>query len=204
MALEDLLTALEAQAAAEAAELEHDAREEARAIVEGARREARALTERAARADEHDLELDLAQRRAAVRLAVAATLRETREETFRTLVTAVHMRLTTLRASAGYPEMLRYAIEESLAALPTATALRVDPRDERLAIALLEQLGARLSVVATLETAGGVEVVGPDGRNVRNTLEERFSNAEPALRLLFGRTVAEDSPAPDTTTGGAA
>jgi vacuolar-type H+-ATPase subunit E/Vma4 len=116
----------------------------------------------------------------------------------------VHTRLTTLRASAGYPDMLRNAIEESLAALPTATTLRVDPRDERLAIALLEQLGARLSVVATLETAGGVEVVGSDGRNVRNTLEERFANAEPALRLLFGQTFAEDPPAPDTTTGSAA
>ena len=204
MALEQLLTALEAEAAAEATQLEQDAREEARAIIEQARREARALTERAARADAHDLERDLAQRRAAVRLTAAAALRQTREETFRTLLNAVHARLTTLRTSAGYPELLRAAIEESLTALPAARALRVDPRDERLATAVLEQLGARLPVVATLETAGGVEVIGPDGRSVRNTLEERLSNAEAALRLLFGQTFADTPPAPNRMTGSAA
>jgi vacuolar-type H+-ATPase subunit E/Vma4 len=204
MALEKLLTALEAEAAAEATQLEHDARDEARAIVEQARTEAQALTEQAARADAHDLERELAQRHAAARLAAAAALRQTREETFRTLLTAVRARLTTLRTSSGYAEMLRAAIEESLAALPAATALRVDPRDERLATAILEQLAARLPVVATLETAGGVEVVGSDGRSVHNTLEERFSNAEPALRLLFGQTLADDPPAPKTMTGSAA
>jgi vacuolar-type H+-ATPase subunit E/Vma4 len=203
MALNKLLTALEAEAAAEAAQLEQDAREEARVIVEQARAEARALTERAAHADAHDLERDLAQRRATVRLDAAAALRQTREESFRTLLTAVHAQLTTLRTSPGYTETLRAAIEESLAALPAATALRVDPRDERLATAILEQLGARLPVVATLETAGGVEVVGTDGRSVRNTLEERFSNAEPALRLLFGQTFADAPPAPNTMTGSA-
>lgn len=60
MALEKLLTALEAEAAAEAAQLDHDAREEAHAIVEQARREARALIDRAAHADAHNLERDLA------------------------------------------------------------------------------------------------------------------------------------------------
>jgi vacuolar-type H+-ATPase subunit E/Vma4 len=204
MALEKLLTALEAEAAAEATQLEQDARAEARALVEQARTEARALTERAVRVDAHDLEREMAQRHAAVRLAAAAALRQTREETFRTLLTAVHARLMTLRTSSGYTEIHRAASEESLAALTAATALRVDPRDERLATAVLEQLGARLPVVATLETAGGVEVVGSDGRSVRNTLEERFSNAEPALRLLFGRTFADDPPVPNRMTGSAA
>ena len=36
------------------------------------------------------------------------------------------------------------------------------------------------------ETAGGVELTRGDGRAVRNTVEERLANAEPALRLLFG------------------
>lgn len=204
MALEELLTALEAEAATEAAQLERDAQEEARAIVEQARSEAQALTERAARADAHDLERDLEQRLAAVRLTAAAASRRTREETFRTLLDAVQARLMTLRASAGYPEILHAAIEESLAALPAATALRVDPRDETLAIAVLEHLGVGLPVVTTLETAGGVEAVGSDGGSVRNTFEERFSNAEPALRLLFGQTLADTPPPTNTTTGTAA
>lgn len=197
MALAQLLTALEAEAAAEAARLEDDAREEARSIVEEARREAQAIVERAERADEQEIERELARRRAAARLAAAAVLRETREEAFRGLLAAVRARLTGLRGRTGYAEVLRDAIEESLAVLPAAEALRVDPRDENAAIAVLEQLGAQLAVAPTLETAGGVELVGSDGRRVQNTLEERFANAEPALRLLFGEALADDPPAPE-------
>ena len=137
MALGDLFTALEAEAVEEAAELEQDARDEARAIVEQARREARCARASA--------------RRVPMRRNSNATWRSAapppgspppprcgrrREETFRTLLTAVQARLTTLRTSGVYPELLRAVIEESLAALPKATALRVDPRDESLAIAV--------------------------------------------------------------------
>jgi hypothetical protein len=45
-----------------------------------------------------------------------------------------------------------------------------------------------------LETAGGVELARGEDRVVRNTVEERFANAEPALRLLFGRTQPVEEP----------
>lgn len=204
MALTELLTALESEAAAEAARLEADARAEARVIVEAARTEADTFRERAARAGEDERTQFLAHRRATARLAAAAGLRETREELFRTLLTAVRARLAELREDDVYPGLLRQAIQESLSALPAATGLRVDPRDEGLAIASLEHLGVQLPVFAILETAGGVEVVSDDGRSVRNTLEERFSNAEPALRLLFGEALAEDAPSPHETAAHAA
>ena len=84
--------------------------------------------------------------------------------------------------------MLRALLRESLTALPAAAVLRVDPRDERMAADLLAELGAKLEIVGTLETAGGVELARGEDRVVRNTVEERFANAEQALRLLFGRT----------------
>ena len=41
--------------------------------------------------------------------------------------------------------------------------------------------------MGTLQTAGGVELAHGEDRAVRNTFEDRLANAEPALRLLFGR-----------------
>jgi V/A-type H+/Na+-transporting ATPase subunit E len=190
MALAELLTALETEAATEAARLEADAASEARGIVAAAQAEAHAMKERAARADEDELERELAQRGAAGRLAAARLLREAREESFRTLLARVRDRVGTLRDDSAYPGVLRAAIRESVAALPDATTLRVDPRDERLATELVDELGVHLAVVPTLEAASGLELVSDTGRSVRNTFEERLANAEPALRLLLGHALA--------------
>ena len=84
---------------------------------------------------------------------------------------------------------MRSLIVESLEALPAATVLRVDARDEVLAAGMLA--GRVLQVRAELETAGGVDVSSGDGRAVRNTFEERLANAEPELRMLFGERWAE-------------
>jgi V/A-type H+-transporting ATPase subunit E len=189
MTLVDLLAGMEAEAAEEAARLEADARAEADGLVEAARAEARTLREQAALAGEGELEREAEQRRALARLAAAAAVREAHEQAFRETLAEVRVALEALRESERYPVVLRALIRESLAALPAATVLRVDPRDERLAGKLLGELGVELQVVAALETAGGVELQHGDGRAVRNTVEERLANAEPALRLLFGEAL---------------
>lgn len=196
MSLVDLLAGLEAEAALETAQLETETREEADRIVEAARAEARTLQEQAARAVEGEVQHEAEHRRALARLAAAAAVRESREEAFREFRADVRARIDALRDDTAYPSVLRALIRESLAALPAATVLRVDPRDERLAVHLLGELDANLEVSATLETAGGVELAPGDGRTVRNTVEERLANAEPALRLLFGEALAADEPEP--------
>jgi len=190
MALAELLAALETEAATEAARVDDEAATEARQIVEAARAEAHAIEERTARSAADSLERELAQRGAAARLAAARLLREAREESFRTLLAQVRERVRTLRDDGAYPDVLRTALRESVAALPDATTLRVDPRDERLAAELVDSLGVNLTVVPTLEAAGGVELLSDSGRSVRNTLDERLANAQPALRLLFGDALA--------------
>jgi vacuolar-type H+-ATPase subunit E/Vma4 len=190
MALGDLLAGLEAEAASDRARREAETRQEADRIVEAARAEARALQEQAALASERELEQEVEQRRAQARLSVAAAVREAREEAFREFVAEVRVRLAALRDGAEYPSVLRALIRESTTALATGSMLRVDPRDERLATDLARELGAELNVVAVLETAGGVELASADGRTVRNTVEERLANTEPALRLLFGEALA--------------
>jgi V/A-type H+/Na+-transporting ATPase subunit E len=189
MTLVDLLAGLEAEAAAETARVEADTRAEADRIVEAARAEAHGLREHAARAGESELQREVEHRRARARLAAAAVVREAHEEAFRAFLAEIRVRLDALRGDAGYRAVLRALIRESLAALPAATTLQVDPRDERLAAELLGELAAELHAVAALETAGGVELEHGDGRAVRNTIEERLANAEPALRLLFAEAL---------------
>jgi V/A-type H+-transporting ATPase subunit E len=200
MALTELLTTLENEAAAEAARLDAEAREEARSIVDAAEVEARAIAERRALADEDAIARDAVQRAAVARLAAAAMLREAREDGFRDLLSAVDARLAALRTSGAYRGVLRAMLRESLAAFPDATALLVDPRDEDLAAELLAELGVALPVVATLETAGGIELSDDEGRRLSNTLEERFANAEPSLRILFGAALGSSA----QPTGGTA
>jgi vacuolar-type H+-ATPase subunit E/Vma4 len=72
--------------------------------------------------------------------------------------------------------------------------LRVDPRDERLAAAVLAEFGIDLELVGALDTAGGVELAWGEDRAVRNTVEDRLANAEPALRLLFGEAQRAETP----------
>jgi V/A-type H+-transporting ATPase subunit E len=186
MALENLLAGLQADADAETARLEAETQAEADRIIQEARAEARLFQEQALRAGESELRHEAEQRRANARLDAAAGLREAREDVFQEFLAEVRTRLGALRERPDYRAVLRALIRESLVALPVASILRVDPRDERLARDVLGELGAELDVAAALKTAGGVELASPDGRAVRNTIEERLANAEPALRLLFG------------------
>jgi V/A-type H+-transporting ATPase subunit E len=194
VALDDLLTGLRAEAAAEAAALEAETRKEVQRIVEEARAEAQTVKERAIQATEDELRREVDRLLASARLAALAALREAREEAFGEFMAELRRRLASLREAGSYPSVLKALIRESLAALPAATLLRVDPRDEPLATHLLGELDTELVVVAALDTAGGIELARGDDRTVRNTIEERLANAEPALRLLFMRVQRVEAP----------
>jgi vacuolar-type H+-ATPase subunit E/Vma4 len=188
MALSDLLAGLKAEADAEQAQLEAQTNAEVIRIGDAARAEARRLEQEALQVVEDELRREVEAKRARARLLAAGVVRQARDESFRECLENVRGRLETARNSSTYPTMLRVLLRESLAALPAATVLRVDPRDERTAALLLSELGLDLEIVASLQTAGGVELAQGEDRAVRNTIEDRLANAEPALRLLFGGT----------------
>jgi vacuolar-type H+-ATPase subunit E/Vma4 len=194
MALSDLLAGLKEEAAGEEAQLDAETRAEVARIAAAAHDEAQQLDERALRAAEEEFRVAAEALRANARLAAAAAVREAREAAFHELLAEVRRRLESVRESSAYPAVLRALLHESVTALPAATVLHVDTRDERMAADLLAEHGAKLQIAGTLETAGGVELACGEDRVVRNTVEERFTNAEPALRLLFGRTQPVEEP----------
>jgi vacuolar-type H+-ATPase subunit E/Vma4 len=193
MTLADLLAGLRSEAEAETALLEAETREQANRIRAAARAEASVLREQIVLAAEDDIRKEADRRRAAARLAVAASVRVAREELFLDFRTTVSRRLDELREDERYPAVLRALLEESLAALPAATSLRVDPRDERLARQLLAERGVKLELAASLKTAGGLELADGRERVVRNTVEERVANAEAVLRGLLANDPSDEA-----------
>jgi V/A-type H+-transporting ATPase subunit E len=127
--------------------------------------------------------------RLSARVRAASRLREAREEAYAKAVERARASLASLRGSPGYPGVLAELVAEALRALPDARALNVDPRDADLVRAL--DLGSNaVEVVTELRTWGGVCAVA-DGREVRNTLEERLERADPYLRPLVVREIPE-------------
>src|SRR5689334_8469782 len=183
MALDDLLRAIEDEADEERLLADRAKAASATAVVEAARREAAALQAQLAKAPEAE-SLAAAERvRAVARLQAAAVVRVAREEAYASLLDRVREELSELRRSAAYPGVFRALLNESRAALPDAGELRVDRLDADLAISM----AGDLRVVAVLDTWGGMELAGDDGRTIRNTLEERLANADLVLRGRFAQ-----------------
>jgi V/A-type H+/Na+-transporting ATPase subunit E len=178
MALDDLLRAIETEADADRAHAAEEAAAAAARIVEDARRDADALETELADAGAAEGRAAAARERALARLDAAATIRSAREEAFVSLISGIRAGLAAVRETSAYPELFHALVAESRAALPDAGVLRVDPRDAELA----GGVAPGLRIEATLDTWGGVELVSDDGRTVRDTLEERLTNAEPLLR----------------------
>jgi V/A-type H+-transporting ATPase subunit E len=186
MALDDLLRAIQSDAAAERARAERETASEATAIVQRARRQASELEAELSATPEAEARAEAETARALARLDASGAARSAQQEAFASLVTGIRGELAAVRDTDRYPELFRALLAESRAALPAARRLRVDPRDLDLATSL----GGGLQVDPALDTWGGVELASDDGRIVRNTVEERLANAELLLRRRFVQRLA--------------
>jgi len=185
--LKDLLAAIEREADEELSRLEAESRAEAEEILRSAREEAEVVRASILRPAQAEAQAEAYRRVARARLAAQNARRAVREEAFARLLAKARSELSEQRESGGYRATLDALLREALAALPEARIVHTDPRDKALVSVLVEDLGADLTVEPTLDTAGGVALETGDGRLLRNTFEERLANAEPQLRLLYGR-----------------
>jgi V/A-type H+/Na+-transporting ATPase subunit E len=186
MPLKELLHAIEIEADEERLIADRAKTEAATTVVERARREAVVLEADILRAHEVEADREADHMRSLARLDAASTVRAACEEAFASLLSLIRKELIATRDSETYPQLFRMLLTESQAALPSATELRIDPRDAALAAPLADGL----RIIATLETSGGVELVSQDGRSIRNTLEERLANSEIVLRRRFAGWLA--------------
>jgi vacuolar-type H+-ATPase subunit E/Vma4 len=185
MALADLLTALETEASAEASRLRDERRAAAAAVITDARRQATDLVAAAVDAAGREEQRAGALRLRASRDALAARMREGREVAYRRIAERVRAELAAVRERADYPAILAALLAEARAVAPATGTVRVCPADEPLVRRwLADEPDVRIE--ATLDSAGGVEISDGAGTRVRNTVEDRFTTAEPALRALVG------------------
>lgn len=188
MGLEHILSAIEQETDLQLDRIRADAAAEREAVLDAGKARARQAREEAA----HGRDAALARERARV-LAEAQTradrlLREAREEVFADAVEGVRAALEAIRADASrYEAVLRALIDEAIAALPTAEACEVDPRDLVLAKRVV---GDRLQVRKGTPGWGGVVVVDPQGRRVDNRLRTRLAVATAELRAIAGMSLA--------------
>lgn len=191
MALQDLLAAIEAESAAEAARLRAGHAAAAAAILAAAREQAAELEAAELEAAERDEYQAGELRLAAARKVASARIRQAQEAAYQQIARGVRDQLGGIRRRSDYPEILAALISEARDALPSATVLRVNPADERLARRLLAGQAA-LRIEPVLSCAGGAAVSDGAGATVSNTVEERLAAAESALRALAGALLADD------------
>ncbi len=194
MALEDILRAIREETDAEAERIESDAAVQAAEIEAAAREEAERLRAEILAARARGAEAQREGLMRAARARSASAWRDGREDVFGRVHAEVLRRLDGLRGDAGYPAILRALLDEAVAALPDAIEVRIDPRDLPLFERAMEPGRGALGVEGSLATSGGVEVVAPGGRVVRNTVEERLARSGPFLRPLVARVIPNMAP----------
>ena len=188
MALNDILEAIRADAAAEASELRSKAEREIEAIrSQGADVAERQRLEASTARDEETADAARVIRNRA-RLEVGRQLRISREAVYQSALARVKAQLALLRADDRYPRVFAALVEESQKALPAGDVLRIDPRDLQLAEPIAEEEPG-MTIEASLSTWGGVELWTKDGRRVLNTIEARLERAGPHLRQTFAELV---------------
>ncbi len=175
MALEDIFRALEEQAQQERDDILKAAALQAEAITADAADQAARICSTCVETADEALGKRASREANAARLEgrkrVAAVKQKAIAESFDRAAGV----LSEVRASSRYPDVFRALAEEVFEGVEEGVTVLVDPLDEELARATLEQMGVSAELKAEQGTSGGLTVVMGEGRIVkRNTLADRL------------------------------
>lgn len=178
MALEDIFKALEEQGEADCAEIISAARDQAGSIADEAKREADAIRAKRVEAAERAVKSATAQQMNTVRLEGKKSVAAVKEEAVQTVFRAALDKLAAMRGSEAYKDLFKALAAEALEGAAADAVVLVDPADEKLAAAVVAELGVGAPVRAEISTAGGLVVATQGGRiSKRNTIEDRLEKA---------------------------
>lgn len=189
MALEEILGTIRAESEKTASAVVASARVEAKEVLD--RATARAEDERRRLAASLDDRARQERSRIISRshLETAKERRGAREEVYQTALQGVQRRLSEIRVSPEYEDVLGSLLEEGMAVLPDARVIRVDPRDVDLVATLLASRGLDLDIEVNETPLGGLKLIA-EGRDVDNTLATRLRRADTHLRYIAGELVS--------------
>ncbi len=190
MAYEELIHSMEEEAQLRVQEVRNQTWESVRKTQGSARVQAQEIRERLYAEAARRIEVERHQRLYRAREEIKADLARIREEYLRRALALADERLGRLRDGDGYARVLEGLTREGLGALSEHGArIHVDPRDEAIAGAFLDDLSGTPVLIADLDAAGGVVVDSADGRiRVDNTFASRIVRAgEVYRRELYDR-----------------
>ena len=183
MAWEEMLLALEGEAAARYERIRRRAEEEAQGLRTAAEERCRPLQAEALARTQPALVAERARRLMRARFTVRKGAILAKEALIDEVFGMVKARLHAVRQQPSYPAVFRALAREALAGVTGRAKIGVDPQDVALATEVLNELGVTADVETGLSTAGGLRVEVQGGRVViDNTLEARLAKAERFLR----------------------
>ncbi|MGB8360669.1 MAG: V-type ATP synthase subunit E, partial [Acidimicrobiia bacterium] len=189
MALDEILETIRAEADEAAAVIMATAQEQARQVLERATAKADDERRKSSGALDDRARLERSRIVSRAHMETARERRAAREKVYQQILDSVRRRLTEVRASPDYGEILRSLLDEATAVLPNPEAVVVDPRDVGIAEGLLASRGLQLRIETSETPLGGVKVIA-GGRDVDNTLATRLLRADPRLRFVAGELLS--------------
>ncbi len=199
MALENILQALEAEAAKKIAAIKGEALAEVEKIQSQARAEAAAIRRQQLEAARVRLQTEQARILNLARQKALQRVLGTREELIRAALDQAARELAALSDTEEYVLVLQQLLEESLETLGGAGPFKLWV--QRQDVELLEQIIAKMDVPATVEAnltgegqwdaeLGGLITATPDGRiRLINTLETRLQRVATLYRAQIAQMV---------------
>ena len=192
MAIEDIFKALEEQADRDCREILDAAKTQAKAVEADAKAEADRIKSHKLETVESSVRIKAGQITNAARLANKREVSAAKDRGIEQVYEDVLGKLAALRGSKEYESLFKALAEEAVAGLSGDVVVQVAPADAKLAAKVVADLGIKGTVDATLETAGGLTVVGSGGRVYRrNTFESRLDKVRATAQsevaeILFG------------------
>lgn len=189
MALSDILDAIRADSQEMASGVLVAAEADADQILDRAREEAAREEQRLAASLDDQARLEQSRIMSRAHLEAARELRAAREKVYLTALDGVVRQIEALRSSSEYEDVLAALLDEALAVLPAATAVRVDPADVEIMVGVLAARNLDILIVPEEFPLGGVVVAG-QGRIVDNKLRSRLDRADEHLRYVAGELIS--------------